>query len=46
MIEKPKKVFVVHGEGKNIESFTMKLKGEGYEVITPEFLDEFILEIN
>lgn len=46
MIEKPKKVFVVHGEGKNIESFTMKLKGEGYEVVTPAFLDEFTLEIN
>lgn len=43
---RPKKVFVVHGEGKNIESFTMKLKDEGYEVITPEFLDEFTLEIN
>jgi metallo-beta-lactamase family protein len=46
MKKKPKKVFVVHGEGKNIKSFTMKLKSENYQVIIPEFLDEFTLEIN
>ncbi len=46
MKEKPKKIFLVHGEGKNIESFTNKLKSENYSVVIPDFLDEFPLEIN
>ncbi len=46
MKDKPKKIFLVHGEGKNIESFTNKLKSENYSVVIPDFLDEFPLEIN
>ncbi|WP_346913647.1 MBL fold metallo-hydrolase [Clostridium sp.] len=46
MKEKPKEVFLVHGEGRNLESFTSKLKSENYSVITPDFLDEFALRIN
>ncbi|MEG2018565.1 MAG: MBL fold metallo-hydrolase RNA specificity domain-containing protein, partial [Clostridium sp.] len=38
---KPKQIFVVHGEGKNIESFTEELRSDNYEVVIPEFLQEF-----
>ncbi len=43
---RPKKIFIVHGEGKNIESFTEKLKSENYEVVVPEFLQEFKIKDN
>ncbi|MEG1255973.1 MBL fold metallo-hydrolase [Clostridium sp.] len=42
----PEKIFVVHGEGKNIESFTNELKSKNYNVYMPEFSQEIKLSDN
>jgi len=46
MVERPKKIFLVHGEEENIEVFNKKLVQNGYDAITAEHLQEFNSENN
>lgn len=44
--KKPRKVFLVHGEEENIQSFNGKLVQNGYDAITVEYLQEIEVDIN
>ena len=41
---KPEKVFLVHGESKNIKSFNREITSKGYKSIIPEKNQEFYIE--
>lgn len=44
--KRPKKIFIVHGEGKNIETFTRELTHRNYNASMVEFQQEIEVEDN